>query len=142
MVTIRAIRDIQRRKTREIEQRVWNRKYGRIYGQARGKGNLHDYGYIEKLINKPIDDYRNYCVWKIFVPYYINVKRLSKLQTFDVVKTWLDKCKSIARLDFNPTQKLDYELDHVGKFTPTRQYQLKEGHPMLYALLEKEGIVY
>ena len=136
------IRDIQRRKAREVEQRTRNRKYGRIYGHARGKYmNLHDYGYIEKLINKPIHTHRNYCVWKILVPYCINVKGLSRSQTFDVVKTWLDKCKSITRLDFAPKQKLDYELDHVGKFTPIRQYQLKEGHPMLYALLEKEGVI-
>ena len=138
-----AIRDIQRRKIREVEQRAWNRKYGRIYGRAIGCRNIynHDYDYIERLINKPIDDYRNYCVWKILVPYCINVKGLSRSQTFDVVKTWLDKCNSISRLDFNPIQKLDYELDHVGKFTPIRQYQLKEGHSMLYALLEKEGII-
>jgi len=100
--------------------------------------NLHDYGYIEKLINKPIRTHRNYCVWKILVPYCINVKGLSRSQTFDIVKTWLDKCNSVSRLDFVPKQKLDYELGHVGKFTPIRQYQLKEGHPM-YPLLEKEG---
>jgi hypothetical protein len=112
-----------------------------MYGQARGKYSLHDYGYIERLINKPIHTHRNYCVWKILVPYCINVKGFSRSQTFDLVNTWLDKCNSVSRLDF-PTQKLDYELDHVGEFTPIRQYQLKEGHPMLYALLEKEGIIF
>jgi hypothetical protein len=131
------IRDIQRQKEEKS-------KYRHIYGRAIGCRNIynHDYDYIERLINKPIDDYRNYCVWKILVPYCINVKGLSKLQTFDIVKSWLDKCNSVSRLDFNPTQKLDYELDHVADYRPVRQYQLKEGHPMLYALLEKEGIVY
>jgi hypothetical protein len=137
-----AIRDIQRRKAREVEQTAWNKKYGRIYGRARDCINLHDYGYIEKLINKPLDDFRKFCIWKISVPYFINVKRLPRLEAFNRTKSWLDKCNSIARLDFSPKQKIDYELDHVGKFTPIRQYQLKEGHPMLYALLEKEGIVY
>jgi hypothetical protein len=126
-----AIRDTQEQKVREVQ-----------YRRARGcKSINHDYDYIERLINKPINDYRNYCVWKILVPYYINIKGLSKLQTFDVVRTWLDKCNSVTRLDFIPKQKLDYELDHVGKFTPIRQYQLKEGHSMLYVLLEKEGVI-
>jgi hypothetical protein len=123
-----------------IRERVRGAQH-RIYGRARGYMNLHYYEYIEKLINKPICTHRNYCVWKILVPYYINVKGLSKLQTFDIVKSWLDKCNSIARLDFSPKQKIDYELDHVGKFTPICQCQLKEGHPKLYVLLEKEGII-
>ena len=120
------VRDIERRKAREAEQRAWNRKHGHLYGLTRGKYmNLHDYGYVERLINKPIHTHRNYCVWKILVPYYINIKGLSKLQTFDTVKTWLDECHAITRLDFNPKQKIDYELDHVGKFTPIRHWQLK-----------------
>lgn len=127
-----AIRDIHKHKQKDR----------RVYGRARSCSNIHGYGYdyIERLINKPINKHRNYCVWRILVPYYINVKGLSRSQTFDLVKTWLDKCDSVSRLDFVPKQKLDYELDHVGKFTPIRQHQLKEGHPKLYALLEKEGI--
>ncbi len=129
------IRNLQRQKEEKS-------KYRHTYGRTRKCMNIHDYDWIENLLNKPIPTHRNYCVWKILVPYHINIKELSKLQTFDIIKSWLDKCNSISRLDFNPKQKIDYELDHVGKFTPIRQYQLKDGHPSLYALLEKEGIVY
>jgi hypothetical protein len=129
------IRNLQREKEEKS-------KYRHTYGRARKCMNIHDYDWIENLLNKPIPTHRNYCVWKILVPYCINIKGLSKLHTFYIIKSWLDKCNSISRLDFNPKQKIDYELDHVGKFTPIRQYQLKDGHPSLYALLEKEGIVY
>lgn len=135
------IRDIERRRAREAKYKVWSRKYGHIYGRTRGCMNLPDYAYIEKLIKKPIETHRNYCVWKILVPYCINIKGLSKLQTFDTVKSWLDKCNSVARLDFDPKRKIDYELDHVGKYRPIPQNQLKEGHPKLYALLEREGVI-
>ena len=101
----------------------------------------YDYGYIEKLLDKPLEDFRKYCIWRVFVPSYINVKGLSKLQTFDIVDSWLDKCNSIARLDFSPKQKIDYELDHVGEFTPIRADQLKVDHNKLYTRLEKEGII-
>jgi hypothetical protein len=87
--------DIRRRKARVVEQR----KYGRV--RVLQKINLHGYDYIEKLINRPLDDFRKYCIWKIFVPYFINVKRLSRIETFNIVKPWLDRCKSVCKLSIN-----------------------------------------
>jgi hypothetical protein len=59
-----AIRDIQRQKEEKS-------KYRHIYGRARESINIHGYDYIEKLFNKPLDDFRKFCIWKIFVPYFI-----------------------------------------------------------------------
>ena len=138
-----AIRDIRRRKAMEIEQRAWNRKYGRIYGQARvlQKINLHGYDYIEKLLNKPLDEFRKFCIWKIFVPYFINVKRLPRLQAFNRTKSWLDRCNSICRLNFNPTWRINYALDNVGIFYPTHQDKLEYVNKLFYERLKKEGII-
>lgn len=95
------------------------------------------------MINKPIllNDFKKYCIWKIFVPYFINVKRLSRLETFNIVKHWLDRSNSICRLNFNPKQKIDYTLTHVGGYWPPHLDKLKEEHPRLYERLEKEGII-
>jgi hypothetical protein len=84
-----AIRDIREQRQRR-----------RMYGRARECTNIHDYDYIEKLFNKPLDDFRKFCIWKIFVPYFINVKRLPRLEAFNRTKSWLDRCNSISRLNF------------------------------------------
>jgi hypothetical protein len=109
------IRDIQRRKTREVEQRSWNR---RCYGQARECINLHGYGYIEKLFDKPLGDFRKLCIWRIFIPYFINIRKLPRQEAFNRTKSWLDRCNSKSTLNFNPTKKIDYALNKVCTFTP------------------------
>ena len=76
------------------------------------------YGYIEKLRDKPLDDFRKYSIWRVFVPYFINVRGLARLETFNATKSWLDKCNSVYRLDFNPKQKIDEALDRVGNYRP------------------------
>lgn len=129
-----AIRDLREQRIRKEQYRKYRR------GRSKECSN-HDYDYIEKLLDKPLTDFRKYCIWRILVPYYINVKGLSKLQTFDIVNSWLDKCDSVSRLNFNAKQKIDYELKEVANYRPIRANQLKEGNPMLYALLEKEGII-
>jgi hypothetical protein len=127
-----AIRDIHR-------QRI--KKY-RLYGRAVSCNNIHqDYDYIEKLANKPLDDFRKFCIWKIFVPYFINVKRLPRLEAFNRTKSWLDRCNSISRLNFNPRWKIDYALDNVGTFHPTYQDRLEYVNKLFYERLKKEGII-
>ena len=55
------IRNLQRQKEEKS-------KYRHTYGRARKCMNIHDYDWIEKLLNKPIPTHRNYCVWKILYP--------------------------------------------------------------------------
>ena len=97
--------------------------------------------WIESLYTKPLDDFRKYCIWRVFAPYFINVKGLSRLETFSKISSWLNRCNSVSRLGFDPTQKINYELDHVANYRPIRQHQLKDGNPELYTLLEKEGVL-
>jgi hypothetical protein len=87
-----AIMDIRRRRKAEQESMKYRRRLG----------DKKTIGWIEKLLDKPLDDFRKYCVWRVFAPYLVNVKGLSRLDTFDTVKSWLDKCNSVYRLDFNP----------------------------------------
>jgi hypothetical protein len=124
-------------------QKQRQRTRDRLYGRAKEcrQINTHDYDYIQKLINKPLDDFRKFCIWRVFVPYFVNIKGLSGSGTFDQVKSWLDRCNSISRLGFNIKQKIDYELDHVGKFTPIRVDQLKSEHNRLYTRLQREGLI-
>lgn len=121
-----AIKDIRRRRDAE-------RYHRRLLGDT--------ITWIEKLRDKPLNDFRKYCIWRVFVPYFINVIGLSRLETFDAIKSWLDKCNSVYRLDFNPRQKIEATLDRVHNYRPVSRDKLQEENNLLYARLKVEGVI-
>src|SRR5215469_3537761 len=48
--------------------------------------------WIESLYTKSLDDYREFCVWRIFAPYFINIRRLSQSEASNLIKDWLNRC--------------------------------------------------
>jgi len=127
-----------------VKQNEQRSRYHHIYGQRkclRNNNIYHGYDYVEKLINKPLDDFREFCIWRVFVPYFINVKGLSRSETFDKVKSWLDRCNSIVRLKFNARYKIDYELSRVGDYWPISLWDLELQNTPLYTRLKNEGVI-
>jgi hypothetical protein len=99
-------------------------------------------GWIESLYAKPLDDFRKYCIWRIFTPYFVNVRRLSRSEVFNLIMNWLDGCNSeCKRLDFRPRQKINDSLDSVKKYRPVSKERLKIENQPLYLLLKNEGIL-
>lgn len=92
------INDIGEQRIREQNRKYYGRTIDIIY--------LHNYGYIDRLYDKPIDDYRGFCIWRIFVPYFINIKRLSTLETSDKIRDWLGRCNTLKPLSFRPESKI------------------------------------
>ena len=75
--------------------------------------------WIESLYTKSLDDFRKYCIWRIFTPYFINVRKLSRSDVFNLLMHWLDRCSSeCRRLDFNPRRRINESLDSVKKYRP------------------------
>ena len=126
-----AIKEIQRRRKEEQK----SRKCRRLLGDKK------TIAWIEKLHDKPLDDFRKYCIWRVFAPYFINIKGLARLETFNAIKSWLDKCNSVCRLDFNPSQKIDAALARVGNYCPVSCDKLKEENNLLYVRLKAEGVI-
>jgi hypothetical protein len=128
-------------KTMQDEQK-WLRfesKY-RISNKQQISSNNIDW--IESLYTKCLDDFRKYCIWRIFTPYFRNVKKLSRSEVFNLVMHWLDKCGSeCRRLDFNPRQKINESLDRVRKYFPVSIDKLKVENELLYLLLKRECIM-
>jgi hypothetical protein len=86
------------------------------------------YGYIDKLLQKPLDDFRKYCTIFLFTPYFINKKRLSQTETFNLIKDWLDRCTSCKRLDFNAKWKINNAIKGVKNYPPkTVEEEEEEG---------------
>jgi non-catalytic primase subunit PriX-like protein len=104
--------------------------------------NITEIDWIESLYKKSLDDFRKYCTWRIFIPYFINVKKLSRSQVFNLVNGWLNKCNSeCKRLDFNSKQKINDSLNNVKKYRPVSKDRLKIEDEPLYFRLKKEGIL-
>jgi non-catalytic primase subunit PriX-like protein len=83
--------------------------------------------WIEKLLQTPIDDYRKYAVWRILVPYLVNIRRLAGDETNDIILRWLDKCNSLRQLDFDPNSMIRRNISTVnrGGYLPIRLEKLK-----------------
>jgi hypothetical protein len=91
--------------------------------------------WIESLYHKPLDDCRYYCIWRIFVPYFVNIRMLSQSETFNLIKNWLDRCSQCKRLSFNAKNSINHALRTVRHFRPVSLYDLKAERPILYARL-------
>lgn len=99
--------------------------------------------WIESLYRKPLNDFRRFCIWRVFAPYFINIRRLPQSEASDLIKNWLDRCSVLGRLNFNAERNIKYALRTVGNFRPIGQDQLRVVNDgRFYTLLKMEGIVH
>lgn len=92
--------------------------------------------WIEKLLEQiPITNGRKYCIWRILVPYLINRRHVSQDQCIQMVKTWLDQCSNLERLNFNASQRINDAIKRVGTYGPVYPDKLSQEYPELYELI-------
>jgi hypothetical protein len=60
---------------------------------------------------------------------------------FNIIKSWLDRCNSVSRLDINPRQKIDEAFNKVGNYRPVSRDKLKEENNSLYVRLKADGVI-
>ncbi len=94
---------IKERKKRESISKKKNVIY-------RSNNKLNSIPWIDNLLQTPIEDHRKYCLWKILIPYLLNVKRISKEEAAPILKEWLGRCNQEKRLDFNINQRISSDL--------------------------------
>jgi hypothetical protein len=83
-----------------IDEKLERSKYAK---RARAQTtNSSKISWIEKLLQTPIDDYRKFVLWRILVPYLINIRKYSPDEASGTIKYWLDKCSQLKRLQFSP----------------------------------------
>jgi hypothetical protein len=127
---LKTMQDEQKRLRFESKYRISN------------KQQIRRIDWIESLYGKSLDDFRKYCIWRIFTPYFRNVKKLSRSDAFNLIMHWLDKCSSeCRRLDFNPRQKINESLDRVKNYRPVSIDKLKTENELLYLQLKRDGIL-
>jgi hypothetical protein len=127
----------------EIKERIDRARHPRHH-HTKECNTITRIAWIDKLLDKPINDSRKFCIWRIFAPYLISVRHLPKENAFAKISSWLDGCNSVHRLDFNAKDKINYELDQLEqiKYFPIARAKLERVRPSLYKQLRKEGIIY
>ena len=99
------------------------------------------YGWIEKLLETPIEDGRKYTLWKILCPYLVHIKKLGYKQSFEILKIWLERCNNILReLDFNPETEIKAKLRYVKHYNPISIKTFIKDNKDLYLLLRAKII--
>jgi hypothetical protein len=93
------------------------------------------YSWIEKLLQTPLPCFRRYCLYRILVPYLVNVKKLNSENCFNVLKMWLEKCNKLSKLSFNIESEIKTRLIAVKDYEPLSLYKLRCENADLYNLL-------
>jgi Primase X len=96
--------------------------------------------WIETLLDTSISDYRKYAVWRILAHYLITIKKLSYQDSFNIIKEWLDKCNSTARLQGWSGRRIREYLDNAAQkgYFPISLDKLKIENRPLYDLIRRE----
>lgn len=94
--------------------------------------------WIEKLLQTPIEDHRNYCLWAILIPYLLNVKNLSEEDTFNILKEWLQKCNELRKLSFDPKSKIYSTIRGNREYKPISYTKLKDNNTDLLCIIESK----
>ena len=110
-----------------------------IKSQYHSSASIH-YKWIEKLLETPIEDGRKYTLWKILCPYLVNIKKLEYEESFEILKTWLEKCNNLRKLDFNLDREIKDKLKYVKHYNPISIQTLKNDNRNLYLQLQPKNI--
>ncbi len=104
------------------------------------RSNNGEIRWIERLLNTPLDDYRHYCLWRIIIPYLVNIKGISNYELlFNMLSRWLAECNNLRSLSFNPNSNIKSIMKSVRNYSPISLAKLKYENKILYDKLKSYG---
>ena len=76
-------------------------------------------------------------MWRILVPYLINIRKCSDDEAYETIKNWLDRCSQLRRLEFNPNYMIKYNINTAKRngYLPISLEKLKIESTYLYNIL-------
>jgi hypothetical protein len=97
--------------------------------------------WVERLLESGLSDHRKYVISIVLVPYFINIKHLSKEDATGRINQWLSKCSTCKPLDstYDFQSKLNYYINRCEinrNLKPIRFGRLFESNPELYKIIE------
>lgn len=125
------------------DQQIKESGYTNKIQQHAHASNNKSIGWIEKLLQTPLPDYRKSCIWRILALYLINVKGLSYDQSFNILTNWLDNCGKLRRLHFNSRLKIKQDLCNAikTKYYPIGLAKLSSTDNEFYNFLRNHGVI-
>lgn len=102
-------------------------------------------GWIEKLLQTPIDDYRYHSRNLILVPYLVLTRGITDVdEVTEIVMEWADRCAELRRLEpsrreFQKGTRKRFHVVIRDRIPPMRLEKLKEKKPKLYGQLHVPG---
>ncbi|MDN5848003.1 MAG: DNA primase noncatalytic subunit PriX, partial [Candidatus Nitrosocosmicus sp.] len=94
------------------------------------------YFWIEKLLQTPIPCFRRYCLYRILVPYLVNIRKLNNEECIDILNIWLEKCNNLSIIPFNIESEIKTRLNGVKDYEPLSLYKLRTENANLYHLIK------
>ena len=91
--------------------------------------------WIEKLLKTPIEDHRKLCLWRILIPYLVNIKNVQESETFLILEKWIKDCDKKRKINFDYIYTIKSDLKRVNDYKPISLEYLKEKYPDLYSLV-------
>jgi non-catalytic primase subunit PriX-like protein len=92
--------------------------------------------WIEKLLETPIADHRYFYLWRILIPYLLNIKRSQRDEVISIIIRWLDRCNKINRVRWRYPQRIVEQLKKYKGYPPISLENLKKENFELYKLLQ------
>lgn len=73
----------------------------------------------------------------VLAPYVINIRKYSSEEAYGVIQNWLDRCRSLRRLDFSPNYMIKYNINSAVRsgYLPISLEKLKIENSYLYHVL-------
>jgi Primase X len=124
--------DIRKKEISETNEKRCNNFKATQYN------SIMRYNWIEKLLQTHIEDGRKYALWKILCPYLVNIKKLQDVQSYKILKIWLENCNNLRNLDFNPDTEIKAKLKNVKYYNPISIKNLIINNKKLYLLLRQK----
>lgn len=97
--------------------------------------------WIEKLLHTPLEDHRKYCLFRILVPYLLNIRKLSFEESSKILESWLSQSNELRKLDFNPQMEIRIRMKHVKRYSPLGSQKLKTDNTTLYQLMKAREVL-
>ncbi|MEM3891816.1 MAG: DNA primase noncatalytic subunit PriX [Nitrososphaerales archaeon] len=101
------------------------------------------YRWVEKLLQKPVDDGRHRILWLIIAPYLVNVKGLNAEEAENTALEYLHRCSLVKEVSGDLRRLVKYYVKYAEakRLKPISLRKLEENHKELHQILKHEGVV-
>jgi hypothetical protein len=117
------------------------KRYNERFSDSKEHNITKKYFWIEKLLQTLIPCFRRFCLFKILVPYLINVIKLSYDKCLNILNEWLKKCSRLSKVYFNIETEIYARVSSVKDYKPISIKKLKNENVELYDVLLSNKII-